>query len=315
VDSSESKNFSRPLSFEPLDDRRGSKEAVLQALSQMSDHEEDGILRHEEDDILRHEEDDISRHEEDAILRHEEDDVSKHEEDAILRHEEDDISRHEEEDTSRHEMPHIRLNSGHQDPFTETNEGYVPLLNDRTLPRPLTPALDVPVAIGAQGMSPYGVSNVPESSEFLLPPKLRPTPQGDSDRSGSPDRWSQGRSSASSVSRESRFQMDPFGDSRAPSSRSGSDEYDVNTQTVSEKFNIMPTDGLLLFPEDVEKDDYLHNPDPADRDRECDIWNRRGLLNIGGLAVLTLGLLVLFIGYPIMYVFPLEMAGLVLTRN
>jgi hypothetical protein len=33
-------------------------------------------------------------------------------------------------------------------------------------------------------------------------------------------------------------------------------EYDVNTQTVSGKFNIMPTDGLLLFPEDVEKDDY-----------------------------------------------------------
>jgi hypothetical protein len=40
----------------------------------------------------------------------------------------------------------------------------------------------------------------------------------------------------------------------------------------------MPTDGLLLFPEDVEKDDYLHNPDPADKDRDCDIcalesWN------------------------------------------
>jgi hypothetical protein len=96
--------------------------------------------------------------------------------------------------------------------------------------------------------------------------------------------------------------LDPFEDSRAPSSRAGSDEYDVNTQTVSEKFNIMPTDGLLLFPEDVEKDDYLHNPDPSDRDRECDIWNRRGMLNVGGLVVLTVGLLVLFIGYPIMYV-------------
>lgn len=96
--------------------------------------------------------------------------------------------------------------------------------------------------------------------------------------------------------------MDPFEDSRAPSSRSGSDDYDVNTQTVSEKFNIMPTDGLLLFPEDVEKDDYLHNPDPADRDRDCDLCNRRGVLNVGGLAVLTLGLLVLFIGYPVMYV-------------
>lgn len=196
-------------------------------------------------------------------------------------------------------MPHIRLNSGRQDPFTESNEGYVPL-NGRVLPRPLTPALDVPVSVGAQGISPYDVSNVPESSEFLLPPKLRPTPREETDRSGSPDRWSQARSSVSSASRESRFQMDPFEDSRAPSSRSGSDDYDVNTQTVSEKFNIMPTDGLLLFPEDVEKDDYLHNPDPADRDRDCDICNRRGLLNVGGLAVLTVGILVLFVGYPIM---------------
>ncbi|KAJ6125685.1 hypothetical protein N7523_003305 [Penicillium sp. IBT 18751x] len=195
-------------------------------------------------------------------------------------------------------MPHIRLNSGRQDPFTEMTEGYVPVGTDHTTPRPLTPALDIPVVVGAQGMSPYGVSQAPESSEFLLPPKLRPTTSHD-DRSGSPDRWSNARSSVSSVSRDSRFRMDPFEDSRAPSSRSGSDEYDVNTQTVSEKFNIMPTDGLLLFPEDVEKDDYLHNPDPADREGDCDIWNRRGMMNVGGLIVLTLGLLALFIGYPV----------------
>jgi hypothetical protein len=59
----------------------------------------------------------------------------------------------------------------------------------------------------------------------------------------------------------------------------------------------MPTDGLLLFPEDVEKDDYMHNPDPMDQDRDCDMCNRRGILNMGGL---TLGILVLFIGYPVM---------------
>jgi hypothetical protein len=62
----------------------------------------------------------------------------------------------------------------------------------------------------------------------------------------------------------------------------------------------MPTDGLLLFPEDVEKDDYLNNPDPADQDRECDVCNRRGVWNVGGLALLTVGILVLFIGYPVM---------------
>lgn len=233
-------------------------------------------------------------------------------------------------------MPHIRLNSGRQDPFIETNEGYVPIetrpdsradshvsrsqsradsiqesrsgsrmesrSNSRATARPLTPAGPdmVPVSLDGQGVSPYGMSQVPESSEYLLPPRLRPTPRDDGDRSGSPDRWSQARSSISSMSRESRLHMDPFEDSRAPSTRSGSDDYDVNTQTVSEKFNIMPTDGLLLFPEDVEKDDYLHNPDPADKEGECDICNRRGVLNVGGLVVLTLGILVLFIGYPIM---------------
>jgi hypothetical protein len=93
----------------------------------------------------------------------------------------------------------------------------------------------------------------------------------------------------------------PFDDSRAPS-RAGSEE-DLNTQTVSEKFNILPSAGLLLFPEDVEKDDYLHNPDPNDKDqRDCDIFNRRGILNLGGLAVLMLGLIMLFIGYPVLYV-------------
>lgn len=94
----------------------------------------------------------------------------------------------------------------------------------------------------------------------------------------------------------------PFDDSRAPS-RAGSEE-DLNTQTVSEKFNILPSAGLLLFPEDVEKDDYLHNPDPNEKEkRDCDIFTRRGLVNVGGLAILALGILVLFIGYPILYVF------------
>jgi beta-glucan synthesis-associated protein KRE6 len=75
----------------------------------------------------------------------------------------------------------------------------------------------------------------------------------------------------------------------------------VNTQTVSEKYNILPSAGLLLFPEDIEKDDYLHNPDPNEKDqRECDVFTRRGIVNVGGLALITLGLLTLFIGYPVL---------------
>lgn len=75
----------------------------------------------------------------------------------------------------------------------------------------------------------------------------------------------------------------------------------MNTQTVSEKYNILPSAGLLLFPEDIEKDDYLHNPDPNEKDqRECDVFTRRGIVNVGGLALITLGLLTLFIGYPVL---------------
>ena len=111
--------------------------------------------------------------------------------------------------------------------------------------------------------------------------------------------------SSDAGSRDSRHGpfASPFDDSRAPS-RAGSDE-DINTQTVSEKYNIMPSAGLLLFPEDVEKDDYLHNPGPDDKDGEkCDVFSKRGMMNIGGLAFITLGVLVLFIGYPVLYAFP-----------
>ena len=99
------------------------------------------------------------------------------------------------------------------------------------------------------------------------------------------------------------YGVNPFDDSRSPS-RAGSDDEAVNTQTVSEKYNILPSAGLLLFPEDVEKDDYLHNPDPNEKEpRECDIFTRRGIVNVGGLALIVIGILVLFIVYPLLYGF------------
>lgn len=113
-------------------------------------------------------------------------------------------------------------------------------------------------------------------------------------------------SSESAGSRDSRVGpfASPFDDSRAPS-RAGSDDEGVNTQTVSEKYNIMPSAGLLLFPEDVEKDDYLHNPDPNEKEGRitcADLFSKRGITNLGGLILITLGIFMLFIGYPIMYV-------------
>ena len=147
----------------------------------------------------------------------------------------------------------------------------------------------------------YANDAIAESSEMLLPPsRLRPRSYRYESPMQSPSGMSSRRTSWSSDFTGGPFGT-PFDDSRAPS-RAGSEE-DLNTQTVSEKFNILPSAGLLLFPEDVEKDDYLHNPDPNEKDRrDCDIFTRRGMVNIGGLAVLALGLLMLFIGYPILYV-------------
>ena len=96
------------------------------------------------------------------------------------------------------------------------------------------------------------------------------------------------------------YSPNPFEDSRAPS-RAGSDDDNVNTQTVAEKYNILPSAGLLLFPEDVEKDDYLHNPDPNEKEtRECDIFTKRGFVNVGGLLLITMGVFALFIGFPVL---------------
>lgn len=113
------------------------------------------------------------------------------------------------------------------------------------------------------------------------------------------------RTSISSEGGQSRYGpfASPFDDSR-PGSRGGaSDDEHVNTQTVSEKYNIMPSEGLLLFPEDVEPDDYLHNPDPNEKEeRDCNIFTRRGFVNLGGLGFVVIGTLMLFVGWPVLYV-------------
>lgn len=213
---------------------------------------------------------------------------------------------------SRNGPPHIRLNSGTEDLIADSPDARPPTAPapGRSLTRP------GPSPTISQQHSTSSLRNVysqkgAESAELLLPPKKSrsrrfrdeesptPTVSGISSRRTS---WSSDGSS-----RDSRNPfVSPFDDSRAPSRAGSSDDEYVNTQTVSEKYNILPSAGLLLFPEDIEKDDYLHNPSPEDKDRDCDIFSRRGLLNVGGLAFITIGLLVLFIGYPIAYVHSLS---------
>jgi beta-glucan synthesis-associated protein KRE6 len=175
---------------------------------------------------------------------------------------------------------------------------------------PFSPPAPPPHGSGNHLSPPQGnvYQQTGSSQEHLIPP------QGFSRGDGSPAR-SPFDDSYTTSSRRSSWQSERTGDSRAfgnpfrdgdedssrPVSRDGSED-DLNTQTVSEKYNITPSAGLLLFPEDVEKDDYLHNPDPGGEPRDCDIFTRRGLVNVGGLAFITLGLLCLFIGYPVLYV-------------
>lgn len=199
--------------------------------------------------------------------------------------------------------PHLRLNSGSQQPNTDdlptpsVRPSTSRTNTARSLTQPIRPATSQ--SVGAPHV--YANASVAESAEMLLPPgRLRPRSYRDESPLQSPSGLSSRRTSWSSDFTGAPF-ASPFDDSRAPS-RAGSED-DLNTQTVSEKFNILPSAGLLLFPEDVEKDDYLHNPDPNDKDkRDCDVFTRRGIVNVGGLAILALGILMLFVGYPILYV-------------
>lgn len=219
----------------------------------------------------------------------------------------------------RHAPPHIRLNSGSDD-LLNTQQSDSPS-DSQSRPqtartpssRSLIPSQSRPGTApssggGAPGNTLYQSHQPAESAELLLPPRkskkqryrddesIHQTPSGRTSRRTS---WSSG-SDASRDSRAGPF-ASPFDESRAPS-RAGSDDEGVNTQTVSEKYNILPSAGLLLFPEDVEKDDYLHNPDPNDRDKMIwgDLFSKRGLANVGGLMLITMGILILFIGYPIL---------------
>ena len=194
--------------------------------------------------------------------------------------------------------PHIRLNSAQNDLLFSEPSGP-------SAPRSLIPSRPSTAPHRAQLTSNQIYSDVQDSSEQLLAPQTRIRDDQFSSKSPDLSAFASRRSSWDSErSRDSKGFENPFADSRSPSrsgSRAESDDDNVNTQTVSEKYNILPSAGLLLFPEDIEKDDYLHNPDPKGKEeRDCDIWTKRGIVNVGGLAMITLGILVLFIGYPVL---------------
>lgn len=205
--------------------------------------------------------------------------------------------------------PHIRLNNDTENILLRQNSQ-----ENRTDGRPGYSRANTERSLTSQRTGPstaYGQNaSHAESSDLLLPPRgksktrrYRDLESPATSRSATPSGFSSRRTSWSSdASRDSRYGgpfTSPFDDSRAPSRAGSSDEEGLNTQTVSEKYNILPSAGLLLYPEDVEKDDYLHNPGPNDKDRDCEVFSKRGLVNLGGLSLIIAGVLVVFVGYPI----------------
>lgn len=180
--------------------------------------------------------------------------------------------------------PHVRLNSGNDN-----------ILDNSPMSRSLTGGRRQRLSIRTQNL--YGQRRLSASStERLLPPTKHQYRDVESPYQSPTSESSSKRSSWASENADwsPRSPAGPF-------ATTFDDSDDFNTQTVAAKYNVTPSNGLLLFPEDVEKDDWLHNPDPNEKDRvSCNIFNKRGITNCGALFLMTAGLLFLFIGYPAM---------------
>lgn len=72
----------------------------------------------------------------------------------------------------------------------------------------------------------------------------------------------------------------------------------LNTQTITEKYSLAPDLTLLSDLSFREDDDDLHDPRKDNPKRDTNIWTRRGIINLGGLFLITLGLLIIFIAIP-----------------
>ncbi|KAF5353241.1 hypothetical protein D9756_007896 [Leucocoprinus leucothites] len=81
---------------------------------------------------------------------------------------------------------------------------------------------------------------------------------------------------------------------------------DFDTRSIADKYSLAPSPqswGMPLLMNSPEPDDDLHNPDPK-RDRKSDkggtICTGRGIANLGCLFILVAGMLMLFVGLPVL---------------
>ncbi|KAL5495092.1 hypothetical protein ACEPAI_554 [Sanghuangporus weigelae] len=130
----------------------------------------------------------------------------------------------------------------------------------------------------------------PASSTNLLSPSLK------SPAAGVQATFAQGPTLRSQLSSTSL--------NETPYAAAGSSKASI-APSISDKFSLAPDPsswGAEIEPNFKEPDDWLHNPDPR-RDRKIDkggtIFTSRGLANLGCLLILTMGLVSLFAGYPL----------------
>ncbi|KAG4303980.1 hypothetical protein PORY_002633 [Pneumocystis oryctolagi] len=80
----------------------------------------------------------------------------------------------------------------------------------------------------------------------------------------------------------------------------GTSKNSFNTYKNVEKHDSGNSLDALWNPGITEPDDYLHNPTSKDRKKDYYFFTKRGIFNIGSLIFLVLGIMFVFIGYPIM---------------
>ncbi|KAG8960222.1 hypothetical protein FRC03_006878 [Tulasnella sp. 419] len=168
---------------------------------------------------------------------------------------------------------------------------------------PASPMPSSPARSNNNSPSPY--ANSPQgSTTHLLPP---PATGGKSNNRG-----------PASKSTGSRFAPAALGPGSGPSYQQvdgyatiASNRGSSNT-SISDKFSLAADPNewdAELNPNVVEPDDYLHNPDPK-RDYKNDtggtIFTSRGFANLGCMFIMSIGLIMLFAGYPILSYFTKE---------
>ena len=205
--------------------------------------------------------------------------------------------------------PHLRLNSGSQDPVIDDvqlhqlpAESSQPLMTSGP-PSPsdasllaIPPRLYSSYAPRPRSISRPATARVyshEANPDFLTVPdprQLRRSRSLSRSQSLAPLR----RTSTSSERANAYFPF-PYSQSAPALSEDG-----LNTQTVVERFAIVPDTNLIMRPEEEEMDDYLHNPDAEEKAPGSRWCSSRGLRNIGCLALIFAIVVALAVTLPVL---------------